>query len=276
MKLTKKLITALILPNLSVGKRGPKCKVGLWRIVRAIFYRLKTGCQWRMLPMKELFGRHSINWESVYYYFNKWCADGSWERLQLSVLDNSREELDMSSVSLDGSHTIAKKGGEAVAYQGRKKARTTNILFLTDKRGLPLIQGRPVAGNHNDLHEVEKTVRGMLERLIDANICVSGLFLNADAGFDSSGFRSLLESFDIHANIDRNKRGGKDPDLNDHYFDSQLYTERFAVERTNAWFDGMKSLIMRYEVKSDNWSAMNAIGAVSILIRKLGIKEQKL
>jgi hypothetical protein len=43
--------------------------------------------------------------------------------------------LDMSSVQLDGSHTPAKRGGEAVAYQHRKKSKTTNALFLTDKKG---------------------------------------------------------------------------------------------------------------------------------------------
>jgi len=44
-KLTKKIINAQLIPYLSVGKRGLKCKVGLWRIVRAILKRLKTGLQ---------------------------------------------------------------------------------------------------------------------------------------------------------------------------------------------------------------------------------------
>ena len=71
-KLTKKMINQYLVPHLSVGKRGSCCKVGLWRIVRAILRRLKTGVQWRELPMKELFGRHTISWKSVYCYFSKW------------------------------------------------------------------------------------------------------------------------------------------------------------------------------------------------------------
>jgi hypothetical protein len=39
-----------------------------------------------------------------------------------------RHLLDVSELNLDGSHTIAKKGGESVAYQGRKKAKTSNNL----------------------------------------------------------------------------------------------------------------------------------------------------
>ena len=61
IKLTKKMINAHLVPHLSKGKRGPDCKVGLWRIVRAILKRLKTGLQWRELPIKELFGRHKIS-----------------------------------------------------------------------------------------------------------------------------------------------------------------------------------------------------------------------
>ena len=40
------------------------------------------------------------------------------------------DDLDLSEVNFDGSHSLAKKGGESVAYQGRKKAKTTNILPL--------------------------------------------------------------------------------------------------------------------------------------------------
>lgn len=69
IKLTKKIINQKLVPHLSKGKRDPKCKVGLWRIVRAILKRLKTGTQWRELPIRELFGRHSITWQAVFYHF---------------------------------------------------------------------------------------------------------------------------------------------------------------------------------------------------------------
>jgi hypothetical protein len=39
---------------------------------------------------------------------------------------------DLSSIQLDGSHTLAKNGGAAISYQGRKAGRTTNALFLAD------------------------------------------------------------------------------------------------------------------------------------------------
>ena len=65
--------------------------------------------------------------------------------------------LDLSSIQLDGTHTPAKRGGEAVAYQGRKKSKTTNTLIITDSQGIPLACSHPIAGNHNDAFNLVKT-----------------------------------------------------------------------------------------------------------------------
>jgi len=86
----------------------------------AIFYRLKTGCQWRQLPMKQFFrGKYSC--QSVYYHFQKWSKDGSWKIVWTKVLDKYKHLLDMSSIQLDGTHTPTKRGGDAVGIPGRAK-----------------------------------------------------------------------------------------------------------------------------------------------------------
>lgn len=269
IKLTKKIINRELVPHLSKGKRGPSCKVGLWRIVRAILKRLKTGVQWRELPMRELFGRRPITWNSVFYYFSKWSKDGSWYRLWAALLEVDKRLLDMSSVQLDGSQTPAKRGGASVGYQGRKKCKTTNMLFLADKQGVPLACSDPVSGDHNDLFEIGKSVSKILETLGDSKIEHKGLFMNADAGFDSQNLRTLCGREEITPNIGLNKRNAKNPDDHDYYFDNQLYKERFAVERTNAWLDGFKSLIIRYETNAKHWLGLHHLAFSIILLRKI-------
>ncbi|MEL7124351.1 MAG: IS5 family transposase [Bacteroidota bacterium] len=276
IKLTKKMINEQLVPHLSKGKRGPSCKIGLWRIVRAILKRLKTGLQWRELPIKELFGRHTISWQTVYYYFSKWSKDGSWYRLWTALLELNKRLLDMSSVQLDGSHTLVKRGGNAVGYQGRKKAKTTNMLFMTDKQGIPLACSEPVAGNHNDLFEVEKTVSKIIDTLVDALIAFEGLFMNADAGFDCKKLRTYCEQLDIFPNIALNRRNSKNPDQNDYLFDDQLYMDRFVVERTNAWLDGFKNLILRYETNDKHWLGLHYLAFSIILLRKVEQDKKKL
>ena len=139
-------------------------KVQKYQVVEAILYRLKTGCQWRQLPMKQFF-RVKYNWESVYYHFQKWCKDGSWQRVWQILLNKYKYLLDMSSIQLDGTHTPTKRGGEAVAYQGRKKSKTSNLLILTDNQGIPLSCSEPISGNHNDAFDLLPNFKAMLKEI---------------------------------------------------------------------------------------------------------------
>ena len=266
VKLSKKFISKNLLPYLSQTNLGRRLKVPLWRIVKAIIYRLKTGCQWRELPVCAFCSRILISWNSIYYHFRKWTKDGSIKRMWTNLLALNKANLDMSSVQFDGSHTLAKRGGEAVAYQTRKKAKTTNALFLTDKQGIPLAMSEPVPGCHNDLFNIENFFAKILKDLEQSQIQINGLFLNADAGFDSQGFRSLCSSNDIIANIDFNKRNSKNTD-NQPLLDHKLYKERFSVERTNAWLDAFKALIIRFETKNETWMGLHYLAFSLILLR---------
>lgn len=56
----------------------------LQAIVNGIFYVLKNGCIWRDMPADL------PPWVTVYYYFTKWSADGTWERVSgcLSIVSS--------------------------------------------------------------------------------------------------------------------------------------------------------------------------------------------
>jgi putative transposase len=56
-------------------------------ILDAVFYMLKTGCQWRMLP------REFPLWKTVFHYFRRWRLDGTWETLTWAMRRRSREKL---------------------------------------------------------------------------------------------------------------------------------------------------------------------------------------
>lgn len=150
--------------------------------MQAIFYKLKTGCQWRYLPIRAFFEGRLPCWQTVYHHFNKWANDGSLLRAWTQLLKANRHRLDLSSIQLDGSHTLAKNGGQAVGYQKRKRAKTTNMLFITDRQGVPLACSHPQAGVHNDLFNIRDVFTELCEALRQAGLCLEGLFLNADAG----------------------------------------------------------------------------------------------
>jgi transposase len=234
-------------------------------VVQAILYRLKTGCQWRELPMKQFF-RQGYKWNSVYYHFQKWCKDGSWQRVWRVLLQQYKHLLDMSSVQLDGTHTPVKRGGESVGYQGRKKSKTTNLLILTDSRGVPLACGDPVAGNHHDSYELIAQVEQMWSAIESAQINTEGLFLNADSGFDTAEFRNHCNGREIIGNIDRNERNGEQAE---YLFDQLLYQCRFVIERTNAWIDAFKALLVRFETNKIHWKGLHYLAFIAILLRQV-------
>jgi hypothetical protein len=75
---------AFILPHLSMPKRGPKCKLGYYRVFNLILWVLYTGMQWKCLPVpKDAQGHAAIHYTTVYKVFARWADDGSreWARM---------------------------------------------------------------------------------------------------------------------------------------------------------------------------------------------------
>ena len=189
----------------------------------------------------------------------------------VKLLDKYRNELDMSSVDLDGSHTAALRGGEEVGYQGRKKRKTTNALYLTDRQGLPLAMSYPKSGEHHDVHDIEKSIGGIFNDLEKSHIRVDGLFLNADAGFDCDVLRDILREKEIIANICINKRRENTDDI---FVDDELYAERYSIERTNAWMDSFRTLLNRFDTTVSSWISWNYLTFSVLLLKKISRKQK--
>lgn len=271
--LDKDMIEKSIVAYLPSSSRGFAPTVPLDEIVNAILYKLKAGVHWRLLPVKALFSEKILCWQSVYYHYRKWCLSEAWKNCWIKFLEAHKDQLDLSSVDFDGSHTPAKRGGENVEYQARKKTKTTNSLYLTDRQGIPLAMSEPIAGNHNDLFNIEVQFEVVTATLEQANIDVNGLFLNADAGFDSKDFRSSCNEKQINPNICFNKRNGNSD--RDEYFDQKLYNERYAVERTNAWMDSYRSLLNRFDTTTESWKGFNYLSFIVIAVKKFNKKKNK-
>ena len=67
---------AILEPLLSSAeKRGRPPKWSLRHVANAVFYLLRSGCSWRMLP-------HEFPpWQTVYYHFRRWRIDGRLTRM---------------------------------------------------------------------------------------------------------------------------------------------------------------------------------------------------
>jgi len=110
----------------------------LRQIINAIFYVVRSGCSWRLLP-------HDFPpWRSVYYYFREFRLDGTWERMHSALLrERVRVRLQRNpqpSAAIVDSQSVKTTGvgGEERGYDGGKKVKGRKRHLLVDTEGFVL------------------------------------------------------------------------------------------------------------------------------------------
>jgi putative transposase len=106
-------------------------------VLDAIFYLLKTGCQWRNLP------KDFPPWQTVFYHFTRWRKRGVWfkahEALRLDTRENEGRDADPSGAIIDSqSVKITAEGAHFSGFDGNKKIKGRKRHLLVDTLGLLL------------------------------------------------------------------------------------------------------------------------------------------
>jgi transposase len=128
VQLSEPEFEAFLLPHLSMPKRGPKCKLGYYRVFNLILWLLYTGMQWKCLPVPtDPDGKPAIHYTTVYKVFAKWADDGSlWQAFVASVQHLAEaKHLDLRILHGDGTNTVAKKGAMALAIRAINTRKAT-------------------------------------------------------------------------------------------------------------------------------------------------------
>lgn len=78
---------AILASCIPEGKPGGRPRsVDIRHVVNAIFYLLRTGCSWRMLP------NDYPEWKTVYYYFSRWKKNGTWKKIHDALRGKVRKK----------------------------------------------------------------------------------------------------------------------------------------------------------------------------------------
>jgi len=270
-KLTPEGFERHVRPYLRTARRGYECKIPLYKLFNYILYWLHTGCQWSQLPIDADTcdaDKKEISQDAVAYHFRKWSCDGSLQRVWQGSIVEVQEALNLSQLNLDGTQVIAKKGGESVAYQGRKKAKTCNILPIAEGHGYIVASTGIVAGNHHDAYHLKPHLQAAFKSLKRLGLDIRNACFNADSAFDTKDARKTCFNYGLRPNIKENQRNRQKPKRGrPRLFEAESYKRRFVAERSFAWIDKFKRLLIRFERKDSYFLGAHHIAFALVNLR---------
>jgi transposase len=242
---------AFILPHLSMPKRGPKCKLGYHCVFNLILWVLYTGMQWKCLPVPtDSHGKSAIHYTTVYKVFAKWADDGSLEAAFIASVQYlaDHNQLDLRVLHGDGTNTVAKKGGDGIGYSGHKHQQGEKVIAIIDNNGY-VVAPLPVAPvNTADTVLLPEGLKALKRVARLTGLALDGAYLNLDGGFDSKANRKAIFNAGMIPNIKENPRNRKTPKRGrKRLFHAAIHALRERVERTFAWEDKFKRLLLRFE-----------------------------
>ncbi len=154
---------SLLKPHLPAPKRRGRPRVhSIREILNAVFYALKSGCQWRMLP------KDFPPWKTVFHYFRAWRLDGTWQGLNRAMRRRLREQIgrepEPSAGIVDAQSVKTSGGGEQRGFDGGKKVRGRKRHILVDTEGL-VVEARVYSAKVPDQDGIKRLLEPARDRL---------------------------------------------------------------------------------------------------------------
>jgi transposase len=272
VQLSESEFTQCILPHLSMPKRGPRCKLGYHRVFNLILWVLYTGMQWKCWPVpKDTHGNAAIHYTTVYKVFARWSDDGSLEDAFIASVGHlsDHNQLDRSVLHGDGTNTVAKKGGDGMGYSGYKHQKGEKVIAIIDNNGYVLAPLPVAPVNEADTVLLPEALKGLKRVAKLTGLVLEGASLNLDGGFDSTSNRKAIFNAGMIPNIKENSRHRKRPKRGrKRLFNEAIHALRERVERTFAWEDKFKRLLLRFEHIQQRHYGMKLLAYTLINVRR--------
>src|SRR5215210_4999133 len=242
------------LPSLKAESR-PRTH-SLRDVLDAIFYVVKSGCHWRLLP-------HDFPpWSTVYYHFRRFRLSGLWFLILKAVREAERKRVGKDpqpTVAIMDSQSVktVEESAHPSGYDAHKNVKGRKRHLLVDTLGLPL-----------SLYVTPANVQdrvGARSLLVGLNPLVPRLKkIRADGAYTGKKLARWCE-----------EQGGWEVEIVERSTETEGFTvlpHRWIVERTLGWLMRNRRLSKDYERKVQSSETFIEVAMIRLMLKRLARK----